>query len=169
MAAVPNLLLPYTSRRSIEQDGVAGDTKAWLTEVFHRADADCKGFLTRDDYKVALVAVLGYKPTKFELERTARAIDFDKKELTLEAFLKLLSSNRGIQDLDDEIRRTFLAIDTECKGFITLKDIIRVFQKIAPSVRRSAFVNAFDKLDADLDGRMGYRDFEAIMRHKAYK
>lgn len=75
---------PFLSRCSHPQrnQNVYEDAHPELTadirEVFLRCDREGKGYLIRPDFKVAIVGLLGYKPSKFEVEYMSRGVDFDK-------------------------------------------------------------------------------------------
>ncbi|TPX33258.1 hypothetical protein SmJEL517_g03885 [Synchytrium microbalum] len=51
-----------------------GSQLANIKEVFRRADTDAKGYLTRKDFKIALVGLLAYVPSKFEIDQMLSSI-----------------------------------------------------------------------------------------------
>ncbi|XP_013385976.1 EF-hand calcium-binding domain-containing protein 11-like [Lingula anatina] len=40
-----------------------------ISLVFHESDAGHKGYLSREDLKVATVSLFGYKPSKYEVDK----------------------------------------------------------------------------------------------------
>ena len=38
-----------------------------LNQIFNDADVDSKGFLEKDDLKIAIISLLGYKPSKVKI------------------------------------------------------------------------------------------------------
>ena len=69
-----------------------------------------------------------------------------------------------MQDEDGEIRQTFLAFDTKCRGFIGLEDAKNIFEVVAPFVKQFDLQRLFREVDRDGDGRVSYRDFEYMMK-----
>ncbi|XP_072819674.1 EF-hand calcium-binding domain-containing protein 11 isoform X5 [Vicugna pacos] len=64
--------------------------KKWV-EVFKACDEDNKGYLSREDFKVAVVMLFGYKPSKIEADSVMSSVDpntSDRGYLTLEDFTK---------------------------------------------------------------------------------
>ncbi|XP_064342257.1 EF-hand calcium-binding domain-containing protein 11 isoform X5 [Camelus dromedarius] len=48
--------------------------KKWV-EVFKACDEDNKGYLSREDFKVAVVMLFGYKPSKIEADSVMSSVD----------------------------------------------------------------------------------------------
>ncbi len=84
--------------------------------------------------------------------------------MTRSAFIDIASSLISTQDRDYEIRQVFLAFDISCAGFLTLKDLRSVFQRIAPHIKPAVIESIFVEIDADRDGRISFHDFERMMR-----
>ncbi|XP_063097282.1 EF-hand calcium-binding domain-containing protein 11 isoform X2 [Cavia porcellus] len=64
--------------------------RKWV-EVFKACDADNKGYLSREDFKIAIVMLFGYKPSKIEADSLMSSINpntSDRGYLTLEDFKK---------------------------------------------------------------------------------
>ncbi|XP_023384621.1 EF-hand calcium-binding domain-containing protein 11 isoform X5 [Pteropus vampyrus] len=62
-----------------------------LVEVFKACDEDNKGYLSREDFKVAVVMLFGYKPSKIEANSVMSSLNPDTSDrgyLTLEDFQK---------------------------------------------------------------------------------
>ncbi|KAJ3144959.1 EF-hand calcium-binding domain-containing protein 11 [Geranomyces variabilis] len=138
-----------------------------IHHVFHRADAGSKGYLTRDDFKVALVGLLGYEPSKWELQYTCKGVDIDNCKMTLPEFSRLLKTKlAAAADEDSAIRHAFLATDTRCRGFITPEDLRKLFRTVSPALPSSVVDEAFFLVDKSGSGRIAYREFESIMKQK---
>ena len=137
-------------------------------KAFENADSDDKGFLTQEDYKVAVLELLGYKPSKYELdtlwtEHVSCHGDGDtglSKELFMSSMLKRLMQ----KDVDELIRQVFVSFDVHLNGFLTLESCIRVFHEVAPLVKDKQIEKWFHEVDSDNDGRVTYRDFELMMK-----
>ncbi|XP_060564366.1 EF-hand calcium-binding domain-containing protein 11-like isoform X1 [Ruditapes philippinarum] len=144
-------------------------TKLKPGQVFHEADEGQKGYLSRSDLKVAIVELLGYKPTKFEINHLLQThgedIDNLTKGMTLEKFVSSMCEKLVSQDEDEDIRHTFMAFDVQCRGFLTLDDVKKVFSKVAPHVPEQTVHSAFREIDQDGDGRVSYKDFEFLMKY----
>ncbi|XP_059038514.1 EF-hand calcium-binding domain-containing protein 11 isoform X5 [Mustela lutreola] len=62
--------------------------KKWV-EVFKACDEDNKGYLSREDFKVAVIMLFGYKPSKIEADFAMSSVNpnaSDRGYLTLEDF-----------------------------------------------------------------------------------
>ena len=56
-----------------------------ITELFHEADTNDKGYLTREDFKFAMIVLFGYKPSKYEVDRLMP----NSNEMNLSDFMKI--------------------------------------------------------------------------------
>ena len=70
-------------------------------------------------------------------------------------------------DSVEEMRNAFMSIDFSCKGFLTIDDLLKQFQMIAPHMKSSRVVDIFRELDRDCDGRVSYKDFELALQYKS--
>ncbi|KAL3874907.1 hypothetical protein ACJMK2_037859 [Sinanodonta woodiana] len=143
-----------------------------LSRIFDTADEDGKGYLSREDLKVALVELFGYKPTKMEtnqlLEKYGDKYDSSNcKVLSKEQFMASMMEKMVKRDEDEEIRQTFLAFDMQCHGFLTVEDLKKVFSQVAPSLPAQSIHSSFRELDRDGDGRISYKDFNFMMKYNA--
>ncbi|XP_039597499.1 EF-hand calcium-binding domain-containing protein 11 isoform X1 [Polypterus senegalus] len=106
--------------------------KRKFTEVFEQCDEDKDGYLNREDLKVAVVMLFGYKPSKAETNAMmASSIQAGLPGLPLEHFLKLMASKLLAQDEYEKTRQVFTAFDVSCRGFLTLEDFKRAFACVA--------------------------------------
>ena len=141
-------------------------------EAFEAADEGRKGYLTAEDYKVAILSLFGYKPSKYEVYAVWR----DKRGtsggsqgggLTKEQFVSLAMERIQQQDKDTLARQVFTSFDVACRGFLQSGDCIRAFKTVAPRLVASERVPAlFREVDLNGDNRVSYRDFEIMMRRK---
>ena len=124
------------------------------------------GGLSREDYKVASLSLLGYKPSKREVASVwgrLGAEEMKEEELVSTMLPRLLS-----QDQDDFIRQVFLAMDTHCHGYLTLLDCQTVFGQVAPHVGGAELRRLFREVDSNSDGRVSCRDFELLLRPRPH-
>lgn len=132
-----------------------------IITTFYECDLGNKGFLDKEDLKVATVALFGYKPSKVEIQRLLE----NRNGLNLESFTRAMLSKTSARDEDDEIRSIFLAFDFQCHGFLTFNDLQKAASVVAPRLPIHALETAFRQLDRDEDGRVSYRDFEYMMKY----
>ncbi|XP_025091881.1 EF-hand calcium-binding domain-containing protein 11-like [Pomacea canaliculata] len=139
-----------------------------LKTVFLEADEDLKGYLNTEDLKVAMVSLFGYKPSKSEanqiLQHYGHTRDDEAIGLNLAEFTDAMTPKVINIDEDEEIRQTFMAFDSHCKGFVTGEDLKKVFAKIAPHMSSHCLEMIFRELDRDGDGRVSYKDFDFMMK-----
>ncbi|GCB76467.1 hypothetical protein scyTo_0016562 [Scyliorhinus torazame] len=127
-----------------EERIVTDSDKSHFVTVFHECDLGQKGYLSREDLKVAVVAIFGYKPSKMETDVVmAAAQENDLPGLSLEQFTVLMSRKMAAQDRYDEIRHIFSAFDARCRGFLTLEDFKRAFADVTPHLPEQTMLEAF--------------------------
>ncbi len=138
------------------------------TDAFQNADSHRKGFLTKEDYKVAIMELLGYKPSKYELESiwTEHVGCHGEEEggLDREAFTALITHRLMQKDIDELVRQIFVSFDVYLNGFLTLESCQRVFHEVAPLIKTDQIERWFREMDIDNDGRVTYRDFELMIK-----
>ncbi|XP_078594242.1 EF-hand calcium-binding domain-containing protein 11-like [Branchiostoma floridae x Branchiostoma japonicum] len=159
--------LPFGQTIVAPPRGVTEQERRMIAAAFYEYDSGHKGYLNREDVKVATVSLFGYKPSKFEVDQVFRnATEVNGEHvLELDPFVKVMSSKMVAQDKDEEIRQVFLAFDTHCRGFLTLDDLLRACSLVAPHIPRHRMEAAFREVDSDRDSRVSYRDFEYMMKY----
>ena len=152
------------------KSGLSNEKIRLIETTFNECDENKKGYLNREDLKVAMISLFGYKPSKLEVDQLMAGAERQsnqglKNTMSLQHFLKVMSSKMAASDEDDEIRQTFLAFDSQCHGFLTVSDLKKVFSQIAPHMQEHAIESAFREIDRDGDGRVSYKDFEFMMKY----
>lgn len=105
------------------------DIQKVIASAFSAADEGNKGYLTKEDYKVAVINLSGYKPSKYEVDTAWRGAR-QGEGLTLSQFVELMLPRLKEKDISEEIRKIFMAFDRFCHGFISLEDCIAAFNKV---------------------------------------
>lgn len=100
-----------------------------VNNAFDSADNEKKGYLTRWDYKVAIIQLFGYKPSKHELSNVWRGREKDGV-LSLKEFTDTVLPRLQKQDPSERARQTFMAFDRFCHGFISLEDCKAAFANV---------------------------------------
>lgn len=152
-------------------------------QAFRHAD-EGKGYLLPEDYKVAVLELLGYKPSKYEVNSVWKTHvihcpphDVSESSPTAEnqtpgmeqsTFVSLMIERLRTKDQDELIRQIFVAFDVHLHGFITTADCRRAFKQVVPHLQEDLVESWFREVDADGDGRITYRDFELIMKSYRY-
>ncbi|XP_018426569.1 PREDICTED: EF-hand calcium-binding domain-containing protein 11 [Nanorana parkeri] len=90
---------------------VQGDSERFRS-VFAACDVGRKGYLSREDFKVAVVMLFGYKPSKLEVDSMLSSKSGGIRE---EEFVKMMSVKRSAQLNFGEQRQIFSAFDTYWK------------------------------------------------------
>ena len=143
--------------------------------AFEHADEGRKGFLTREDYKVAVLELLGYKPSKYELESIWRVHVYQHQQgdeestdeslgMNRDNFLTVMTQRLLQKDQDELIRQVFVTFDVHLNGFITLEDCKQAFHEVVPVIKTELIEKWFREVDSDGDERVTYRDFELMMK-----
>ncbi|KYO45530.1 EF-hand calcium-binding domain-containing protein 11 isoform X4 [Alligator mississippiensis] len=142
----------------------AGDRERYA-RVFAACDEDSKGYLSREDFKVAVVMLFGYKPSKVEVNSVMASLQQKNSGVLLEEFLNLMTTKKSAQLYHSEIRQIFTAFDMQCRGFLTLEDFKKAFDSIAPKLPKRIIIEAFREVDQDSDGHISFKEFESAMNY----
>uniref|UniRef100_A0A673UW67 EF-hand calcium binding domain 11 n=2 Tax=Suricata suricatta TaxID=37032 RepID=A0A673UW67_SURSU len=116
--------------------------KKWV-EVFKACDEDNKGYLSREDFKVAVVMLFGYKPTKIEADSVMSSVNPNTSGLSLEEFLSIVRKKKEVQLHQSEIRHIFTAFDRHYRGYLTLDDFKKAFKQVAPKLSERTVLEVF--------------------------
>ena len=130
-----------------------------ICATFLAFDSGAKGALTRHELRCAHLSLLGYAPSRLELD----VLLPKGGQLELAAFCEAMAARLVNQEPDDAIRRAFRAFDADHKGFVGRRDLQRVLDAVAPHLPPRTAALAFDMVDSDGDGRVSYRDFHGMM------
>lgn len=126
--------------------------------------------LTPEDYKVAVLELLGYKPSKYELSTVwasslgEEAPSQEGAGLELERFVALMMEKLKKKEESEVIREVFVAMDTCQRGFLTERECLAAFEEVAPLFSKDRAKQLFAEVDSDGDGRVTYTDFEIMMQ-----
>lgn len=145
-----------------------GDESALRKEcerVFHDSDSQDKGYLSQEDYKVAVLSIFGYKPSKYELATVWGGVTSASSGMDKPTFVGLMLQRLQQQDQDELIRQIFVAFDVQSQGFLTLENAKKAFKEVVPRLDGELVAGCFRELDGNCDGRVSYRDFELMMKH----
>ncbi|KAJ3285247.1 EF-hand calcium-binding domain-containing protein 11 [Rhizoclosmatium sp. JEL0117] len=134
-----------------------------IRDAFQRADVEGRGYLSKHGLKVGMMGLLGYKPSKFEIEQINKRYNLERGELNLDAFTEIMAPRLAQVDSDDMIRQMFVALDLQGNGFITLENLKAVFRKVVPNVSMNVVEEFFAEVDTNRDGKVGYREFQQLI------
>ncbi|KAG4097637.1 EF-hand [Neocallimastix lanati (nom. inval.)] len=134
-----------------------------LKKIFNYADQESKGYLTKNDFKIAYIALWGYRPTKYEISVIKDNWPFDKKCVNFEVFCNLMADKYYFQSRDSRINQAFIAMDNEYQGYITLEKYLKIIEKIAPFINKTMAVRCFFEIDKKKKGKINYKEFENLM------
>ena len=118
-----------------------------------------------------------------------KRLDGIEAGIALPQLCELMDRKLALQEPHEQIRRAFRAFDSGAKGFISLGthrpdaahrsrgthtcdprlgacagEFVEVMADVAPHMMREMVTLIFDQVDADRDGRVCFRDFDAIAR-----
>eukprot|EP00794_Sanderia_malayensis_P007375 gene7375-8195_t len=167
-----------TSHSNYTAQELKAENVKLFEDSFNFADEEKHGFLGRKELKIALVAVFGYKPSKYELdnimEKYGRKAELENAEkddeslfLNLASYKQMLAEKMNTVDYDGEVRETFQMIDSNYKGFIDFQDFKKTVMKVVPNQNPVNMKKIFNEADRDCDGRVSYRDFQLLMQNRS--
>ncbi|XP_004682102.1 PREDICTED: EF-hand calcium-binding domain-containing protein 11 [Condylura cristata] len=138
--------------------------KKWV-EVFKACDEGNKGYLSREDFKVAIVMLFGYKPSKIEANSMMTSINPNTSGILLEEFLNIVRKKKEAQLFWNETRHIFSAFDRHYQGYLTLEDFQKAFRLVAPRLPERSVLDVFREVDQDSDGFVSFGDFEIAINY----
>ncbi|XP_061467919.1 EF-hand calcium-binding domain-containing protein 11 isoform X1 [Rhineura floridana] len=138
--------------------------KRWV-KAFEACDEGNKGYLNREDYKIAVVMLFGYKPSKVEVDSVMASVKQNQSGVSREQFINLMSTKKAAHFCHSEVRQLFTAFDRQCKGFLSLEDFKKAFHVVAPKLPERIVVEAFREVDQDSDGHISFKDFQSAMNY----
>ncbi|XP_073434305.1 EF-hand calcium-binding domain-containing protein 11 isoform X2 [Dendrobates tinctorius] len=115
-----------------------------ILQVFKACDDGKKGYLSREDLKVAVVMMFGYKPSKLEVDTMVPGLS-RTGEVTPDEFVKLMTLKGSVQPNIGDQRQIFSVFDSHCRGFLNLDDFKRAFKRVAPNLPEQTVIEAFRK------------------------
>ena len=155
--------------------------KADCARAFNQAIKEGQTHLSPEDYKIAVLELLGYKPSKFEVENVwataGRGVAITEPEtagygdeaeyaggLSYEEFLYVMLDRLRCKDKDELVHEVFMALDMTQRGFLTEVECLAAFKQVAPSIKKDVVKVLFQEVDSNGDGRVSYKDFELLMK-----
>lgn len=145
------------------------DLKVRCKRAFRNATRHGKDGLSPEDYKVAVLEVLGYKPSNYELASVwSSCLEAGQvgagSLMDRDTFVSYMTRRLMQKDKDELIREVFITLDVYQRGFLTEGDCLVAFQQVAPQLREQVVKELFAELDSNGDGKVSYRDFEIMMK-----
>uniref|UniRef100_U3INC7 EF-hand calcium binding domain 11 n=1 Tax=Anas platyrhynchos platyrhynchos TaxID=8840 RepID=U3INC7_ANAPP len=138
---------------------------AILNSVFEVCDDDNKGYLSREEFKVAVVLLFSYKPSKVEVDAVMSSVKPENSGILFEKFLDLMSARKAAQLYNSETWQIFTAFDVQSRGFLTFEDFKKTFNSVSSKLPESVIPEAFREVDQDSDGCISFKDFESAMKY----
>ncbi|XP_058605561.1 EF-hand calcium-binding domain-containing protein 11 isoform X2 [Onychostoma macrolepis] len=133
----------FTTGRSFRSEREINNAERKKMElVFLQCDVDKKGYLSREDLKIAVVMLFGYKPSKSETNILMEN-GTDCPGVPLEQFVSLMGRKMSAEDPYEKTRQIFSAFDVHCRGFLKLDDFKSVFNRVAPRLPERTVLEAF--------------------------
>ncbi|XP_072895475.1 EF-hand calcium-binding domain-containing protein 11 isoform X2 [Hemitrygon akajei] len=137
----------YPGARSQEERRVTDSEKSRCVAVFRECDLGQKGYLTREDLKVAVVMMFGYKPSKVETDILLASVqEKHLPGLPPDQFTSLMCRKLAALDRYEEARQIFSAFDVHCRNFLTVEDFKRAFAKVTPHLPDQTVLEAFSPI-----------------------
>ena len=151
---------PFGCRRTILQSAdVTGLDRKYIRDVFQASDRGQKGCLDSQDMAMAFISLFGYTPDEGDVEKLMQ----ERETVCFEEFFEAVAVRYASRDEQEDTRQAFLAMDSSCRGFLTLVDLRKAMKIVAPWLEKRAD-EIFRELDTDGDGRVSYREFETMMQ-----
>jgi len=143
------------------------DCQELLSKAFMFGDINKRGYLNKEDLKVAMLFLFGYKPSKYEINQLMKCekqIKDDNLCMTFSTFKSVMLCKLQAEDEDQKIRELFCMLDVKCQGYLTEEDIQLAFKHIAPNLSNSNILACWTDLCKHKDSKLSYREFEHVLK-----
>ena len=170
MGVSVSLMRPqYASRVFDIYASSSGDDNDTAEEhVPYRSSADVT--LAPFELKCALVATLGYKPTRVELNQVVEgARRAGKDGVDRDTFCAYVQARHAAVDPEEWIRAAFRALDETQQGFLDCRRLASLGGRRGANQPVGALADALDALDDDGDGRLTARDVTDHLRRAMHR
>uniref|UniRef100_A0A663M6T5 EF-hand calcium binding domain 11 n=1 Tax=Athene cunicularia TaxID=194338 RepID=A0A663M6T5_ATHCN len=118
------------------------------------SDRNSTNLQYREDFKVAVVMLFDYKPSK--------VVDLFMFYIFLgvlfEKVFYLTSAKKAAQLYSNET-------NIYNRGFLTFEDFKRAFNSVSPKLSEKIRVKVFGQVDQDSDGCISFKEFESAMKY----
>ncbi|XP_066550711.1 EF-hand calcium-binding domain-containing protein 11 isoform X1 [Amia ocellicauda] len=157
-------MFSYKTRLNGQERHISAADERKLTLVFQQCDEGGKGYLRREDLKIAIVMLFGYKPSKSETNLLMDPVlQTHFPGVPLDHFIRLMGRKLSAQDPYEKARQIFMAFDVHCRGFLTVEDFKKAFACVAPHLPERTVQEVFREVDRDSDGHVSFLDFECVI------
>ncbi|XP_029543375.2 EF-hand calcium-binding domain-containing protein 11 isoform X3 [Oncorhynchus nerka] len=147
------------------------DKKKFET-VYELCDTDKKGYLNREDLKMAVVMLFGYKPSKTvkvsKVRQLVGVVVLRKQwhcNFLASCFLAIKYVENRHMSETNMLMDQAQAKDSPGRGFLKLEDFRTAFSRVAPRLPERTVLEAFRLADQDSDGHVSFRDFECVISY----
>ncbi|KAG2391879.1 hypothetical protein C9374_013364 [Naegleria lovaniensis] len=138
-----------------------------IVEIFEMYDTDHKGGLSKLEFKLACISLLGFKPSKFERKEL---FPTTQSTVNRSLFVEIISKKMMRMDEQDRMRQIFNTFDKERKGYINLENLkdavssVLKFEKTngkrgSHSLSNFALETLLTEYDEDRANRITYSTF----------
>lgn len=156
--------LKDTKAVKLENSSLTEQQKRDVKEAFNLFDYDGQGKLKTKELKVAMRA-LGFEPKREEVRKILVDMNKDNAEfLTFDDFVTITSRKYTEKDVMDEIRKAFQLFDDDNTGFITIKNLKRVAEKLGEKFKDEDLQEMIEEADKDGDGAISLEEFAFVMQ-----
>jgi len=134
-------------------------------EVFRTFDANGDGGIGRDELQ-KIMQVQGLKVDKEQLEHLFQEIDRDGSgEIDFDEFLEIMSR---LKKMGDDWERAFRIFDHDKDGFISVSDLMKVFERMREPICKANAEEMITAADVDLDGMLNLEEFKLVMKRGVF-
>ncbi|XP_065212486.1 uncharacterized protein LOC135840078 [Planococcus citri] len=155
-----------TSSKAVkfEETLLTEQQKRDIKEAFNLFDYEGQGKLKTKELKVAMRA-LGFEPKREEVRKILQDMNREGNEfLSYNDFVSIMSQKYSEKDVMDEIRKAFQLFDDDNTGFITVKNLKRVAEKLGEKFKDEDLQEMIEEADKDGDGAISLEEFAFVMQ-----
>jgi Ca2+-binding EF-hand superfamily protein len=139
-----------------------------IKEGFDMFDFDGSGFIDPKKLRIAMHEQ-GFKAKQNTIYQMISDVDTDGSgNVNFEEFLELMTTRIADRDTKEDIAKVFRLYDSDNKGFISLKNLMKVANELGETMNEQELMEMIRRADTDGDTLIDFDDFYAIMTKRLY-
>ncbi|XP_054682580.1 EF-hand calcium-binding domain-containing protein 11 [Grus americana] len=130
-----------------------------METFFEACDENNRGYLGREEFKVTVLMLFGYKPSKVKVDSVMSSMDclcsmdlypWHASAIALEKSMFLFSAkNHEMAD----------------RRFLTFENFKKALSSASPKLSERIIVEAFREVNQNSDGHISFKEFESAMKY----
>lgn len=135
------------------------EQKQQLLEAFELFDKNHDGVITVVEMH-SVFNTFGKSP--IDSEKARRLSDDEKKLISFEQFLQMMTSKATMSDIDDELMEAFKVFDKDDNGVISVSEMKEALNNLGENITDAEINTILMQLDTNGDGSISYEGNKSL-------